>query len=32
MAEHYENQEFGPLTPPSGKRRRRRLKWQCYWQ
>jgi len=24
--EHSENQEFGPLTPPSGKRRRRRKK------
>ena len=23
--EHYGNQEFGPLTPPSGKRRRRRI-------
>ena len=22
--DHSENQEFGPLTPPSGKRRRRR--------
>ena len=24
--EHFGNQEFGPLTPPSGKRRRRRKK------
>ena len=29
--EHSGNQEFGPLTPPSGKRRRRRRRSTCSW-